>query len=160
MHIALLVILTIFALIGSVLFSVVYISGVDRKDQRNLKWAIVAALCFLLFIGGLSWSILSSNEPWRPEYTSLHEVKDVVFPDGSKVQMFTCDGTHHNVTSMFGKVFDDNEWQIRRVRWSPVYLGVSWSSHGRCEQKNHYFLEHKNGGSPSVELTPEKDSLR
>lgn len=154
-HIIPLVILTILALVGSLVFCVTYFNDTNRQGEKKSKWAVISFLCFAFFGGGLSWWIASGNEPWRHEYTSLHEIKDVTFPDGTKVQMFTCDNTHHNVTSMFGKVIDDTEWQIRRVRWSPLYLGVSWSCNQRCQQGDHYFLEHKKGVHPSIELPGE-----
>lgn len=160
-HIILLGLLTIAAGIGTVIFAIVWYNDTyeDRKDdvRSKFKWLALSFLCLLLFAGGLTWWIASGNQPWRHEYTSLHEIKEVTFPDGTHVQMFTCDGTHHNVTQMFGKVVDNKEWQIRRVRWSPLYLGVSWSSCQRCKS-DHYFLEHKKGEQPSVELkdVPEK----
>jgi len=157
-HIVLLVILTVAALVGLVIFGISYFGDTDRAKQKKPKWAIISLVCGLLFFGGLAWFIASSNEPWRHEYTSLHDVKDVTFPDGSKVQMFTCDNTHHNVTSMFGKVVDEKEWQMRRVRWSPLYLGISWSTCQRCTQGDCFFLEHKKGEQPSIELTPEKEA--
>ena len=152
-HVVLLGIITIAAGIGFLGFGVAFFNDTNSDDKKKPKWAVWSFFCLLLFVGGLGWWIASGNEPWRHEYTSVHEIKDVTFPDGSQVQMFTCDNVHHNVTSMFGKVVDIKEWQIRRVRWSPLYLGVSWSSCQRCQQGDHYFLEHKKGEQPSVELT-------
>lgn len=156
MHIILLGLITIAAGAGTVAFSIAWYNDTyeDKKDdeRRKWRWAFAAVGCLLLFGGGLSWWIASGNQPWRHEYTSLHEIKEVTFPDGTHAQMFTCDGTHHNVTQMFGKVVDAKEWQIRRVRWSPLYLGLSWSSCQRCQRGDHYFLDHKEGKQPSVEL--------
>lgn len=155
-HVILLGLLTIAAGIGTVVFCIVWYNDTyeNRKDgvRSKWRWLFSAIGCLLLFSGGLTWWIASGNQPWRHEYTSLHEVKDVTFPDGSKVQMFICDGTHHNVTQMFGKVVDVQEFQVRRVRWNPLYLGVSWSSCQRCQQGDHYFLEHKKGDQPPIEL--------
>jgi len=155
-HVILLGILTVVAFVAAVILAIIWYNEKEENPSwmigSRTKWGIASVLCFLLFGGGLGWWIASGNEPWRHEYTSLHDIKDVTFPDGTKVQMFTCDNTHHNVTSMFGKVIDEKEWQIRRVRWSPLYLGVSWSCCTRCQQGDHYFLEHKKGEQPSIEL--------
>lgn len=159
MHIILEAILTIAFGIGAFAFGWAFFGDVEYingKQHKKAKWLLLSALCLILFAGGLFWWIASGNQPWRHEYTSLHEIKDVTFPDGSKVQMFTCDNTHHNVTSMFGKVVEPKDFVIRRVRWSPLYLGLSWSSCQRCMQGDHYFLEHKSGEQPPIELTPEK----
>jgi len=155
MHIILLGLVTVAAGIGCVVLAIAYFHDTyrdDREDHKKFKWAFLSFVCLLLFGGGLTWWIASGNQPWRHEHTSLHEIKEVTFPDGTHVQMFTCDGTHHNVTSMFGKVVDMKEWHIRRVRWNPLYMGLSWSCCQRCQQGDHYFLEHKKGEQPSVEL--------
>jgi hypothetical protein len=147
-HVILLGVLTlVFAALGCVFA----IAAHDNEEKRT-RWILCTAASAILFVGGLTWWIASANEQWRYEFTSLHEIKDVTFPDGSKVQMFTCDNVHHNVTSMFGKVVDPKDWVIRRVKWSPLYLGVSWSSYERCH-RDHYFLEHRKGELPSVEIS-------
>lgn len=166
-HVILLGIVTIAALIACVIITIIWFNSESKSIPGKVGpvWPFepfyfwTDLICFLLFCGCLAWWIASGNEPWRSEYTSLHDIKDVSFPDGTRVQMFTCDSTHHNVTSMFGKVIDEKEWQIRRVRWSPIYLGVSWSCCERCQQGDHYFLEHKNGEQPSIELEESSNSV-
>lgn len=157
LHIELLIFLIIISAIASIVFAFFYFvdtskSGFTGEDCYKPKWAIGFIFFLLLFLSGLTWAIAVCNEPWRQEYTSIHDIKDVIYPDGSKIQMFTCDDVHHNVTTMFGKVVDEN-WQIRRVRWSPVYLRVSFAGSSRCRQGNHYFLEHKNDNFPSSQIT-------
>lgn len=96
------------------------------------------------FGGGLWWWVRSANEPLRPTVVSIHQIKDVIFPDESKAQMFTCDGKHLNVTEIFGKLVEAKDWQVRRVRWAAVYFGVSW--HGTSDRQykeDFYYLEHK-----------------
>ena len=164
LHFELLVVLIVISAVASALFAIAYL-GDTEKDKRtgdvrhNPKWATGFVAFLLLFLSGLSWAIAASNEPWRQEYTSTHEIKDVVFPDGSKVQMFTCDNVHHNITSMFGKVIDEKEWEIQRVRWSPLYLGVSFAScTDRCSQGDHYFLQHKKGVFLPIEVKNDSTS--
>lgn len=151
MHIILLGILTIASGLGAIGFGLAFFNDTDREDQKKPKWAVWSLVCLALFGAGLGWWITSGNEPWRTEYMSLHDIKDVTYPDGTKVQMFACDGQYHNVTNIFGKVVEPKEWVVRRVKWSPIYFGVSWSSSERC-QRDHFFLEHRNGTQPSVEL--------
>jgi hypothetical protein len=79
------------------------------------------------FIGGLTWWIKSANESWTTSLATTHEIKEVIFPDGTKQQMFTCDGEHRNITVLFGKIVEPKDWIVKRVRWNPCYLGVSYS---------------------------------
>lgn len=157
-HIIVLVIVTIITCIATALFSAEYYNDtyVDKNDdkRRKPKWLFISLLLFLILFGEITWLVKSANQPWRMAYTSLHEIKDVTWPDQSKVQMFTCDGVHHNVTSMFGRVVDEKEWVIRRVQWASNYLGVSYSNSDRCMVKDHYFLEHRNDES-TTELLEE-----
>lgn len=154
MNVEMLAVLTCISLLLSILFFVLCKDCKGKGWDRKRIWGVLFVVCFLLFCGGLSWWIASSNQPLRYEYTSFHNIKDVTFPDGSKVQMFTCDNTHHNVTSMFGKIVED-DWQVRRVRWSPIYLGVSYYYYSNGFRYDHYFLEHND--QISVEMNIEKD---
>ena len=135
-----LVFLTVMSIPITIFFCIAFKDEKENKARKRL-WGALIFFCALLFCGGSGWIIASINQPLRYEYTSLHDIKDVTFPDGSKVQMFTCDNIHHNVTSMFGKIVGD-EWLVRRVRWSPLYLGIKFSGDSRCGS-DRYFLERK-----------------
>jgi hypothetical protein len=119
-HVILLAILTIAALIGTVIFTIAFFSDTYTTAsglvRSHGKWALGAVVCFFLFAGGLSWWIASGNEEWKPELETTHEIKEVTFPDGTKQQMFTCDGQHRNITVLFGKIVEPNDWIVKRVR--------------------------------------------
>lgn len=135
-HVILLAILTIAFGIGTGVFAVIFYndtyttaSGLIRSHS---KWLAAAFICLGFFIGGLTWWIKSANEPWTTSLATTHEIKEVIFPDGTKQQMFTCDGEHYNITVLFGKIVEPKDWTVKRVRWNPYYLGVSYSSLERC----------------------------
>lgn len=158
MNVILLGILTVVAGIISIGFAIVFFADTEYHtsgDKKKPRWAFLSLICLCLFSGGLTWWIHSGNQPWRTELMSFHEIKEVTWPDGSKVQMFTCDGKHYNVTEIFGKVVDVKEWHIRRVRWSPVYAGLSWSGSERCKGGDRFFLESKTGDQ-ELNVAPEK----
>ena len=155
MHVILLGILTVVSAVVGICF-VWYYFDPSEHEKHLISNLMTGAFFITLSFLGLSWWITSANQPWVANVNTVHEIKDVTYPDSTKVQMFTCDGVHHNVTAMFGKVVDDKEWQIRRVRWSPLSMGLSYSSMSRC-QGDRYFLEQKKGDAPSIEfvdLTP------
>lgn len=157
-HVILLGILTVAALIGTIILTIAFFADTYTSAsglvRHHGKWALSALACFFLFVGGLSWWIASSNEEWRPELETTHEIKEVTFPDGTKQQMFTCDGTHHNITVLFGKIVEPNDWVVQRVRWNPYYLGVSWSSSSRC-LKDQFFLQRKDNTATHQLIEPE-----
>lgn len=135
-HAILLVILTIIAGIAMVAFTIAFYSDTYTTAsgliRSHSKWLSAAILCFFIFVGGMTWWIKSANEPWKPELETTHEIKEVIFPDGTKQQMFTCDGVHYNITVLFGKIVEPKDWTVKRIRWNPYYLGVSYSSCQRC----------------------------
>ena len=137
MHIIPLMILAILSLVGTGVFWAMFFTG-------NSKWIYPAGACTVLTILLFWWWITAQNEPWRADYMSRHEIKEVVYPDGSRVQMFTIDGTHHNATTLFLKFIDEKEFEVERVRWSPIYSGVSYSGSGeRLQHGDRYFLVKK-----------------
>lgn len=99
--------------------------------RSHFKFA-AALVCLGFFSGGLTWWIKSANEPWITSLDTTHEIKEVIFPDGTKQHMFTCDGQHYNITVLFGKIVEPKDWIVKRVRWNPYYLGVSYSQYERC----------------------------
>src|SRR4051812_22168342 len=123
MHIVILGILAVASAAGAVAFFVSAFSDEQASPLSLLGGIVLGVLGFLLF----AWWFWSANEPWRPELRTAHELKEVVYPDGSRVQMFTVDGAQHNATHIFRKFVDEKEWHVCRIRWSPVYKGVSWS---------------------------------
>ena len=153
-HIMVLGGLTIIAGIASIGFMIAYyndtveFAGITLKQK---KWFGLSFLSFCLFVGGLVWWVASAGQPWRTIVISTHEIKDVVWPDDTKTQMFSCDGTDYNITKLFEKIVDKDKWVVKRIRWSPFYLGVSWSNSGRCE-KDRFYLEHKEIPNKSFEL--------
>lgn len=161
MHIILLIIVTVIAGIATVAMLVAYFGDTVKfagVEIRQKKWLLRAFSTLLLFVGGLSWMIHSSNQPWRTTVSTFHEIKDVSYPDGTKVQMFTVDGSHINVTSRFGKILDQ-DWVIHRVRYAKGYAGVSWSSLQETWH-DHFFLEKKTKDTEPIELSmPNEDQI-
>ena len=142
MHIIPLVIYTILMAIGTI--GCVFYYYDDIQEYAGLKfklkmWLVRAGAFFIQFGLGLSWWIYSVNQPYPVDISSTHEIKDVTYPDGTSVQMFSCEGKHINVTALFNKIVD-KEWQVRRVRYSSVCAGVSWSIEPKYDS---YYLENK-----------------
>jgi hypothetical protein len=122
--------------------------------KSNLIYAIWAFFFFVLFCGFSGWLMTANNEPWREEFSSIHEIKYVIYPDGSKDQMFICDNVRYNFTTMFNKIVDEEVWAIKRVRMSRVYLGLDYSGNIRC-QNDSFYLQQKIAdpfGDPPIEL--------
>jgi len=162
-HVILLGILTVVAGIGSVAFAVAFYadtySTASGQIRTHPKWLGGAVLCGVLFFGGLTWWIASGNESWTTELDTAHEIKEVTFPDGTKQQMFTCDGVHHNITTYFGKIVEPADWVVKRVRWNPYYLGVSWSSASRC-QRDQFFLVKKDDSVTHELIEPQLEGRK
>lgn len=153
-HGILLIALTVAAFIAGVVFLVVYFNDLETFAGMQIKkrqWICNSILFFLLSIGGTTWLVMSCNQPWKRIIVSNHEIKDVVWPDGTKTQMFSCDGTDYNITHMFQKIVDKETWVVKRIRWSPFYLGISWSNDERCF-KDRFYLEDKSNPNKSIEL--------
>ena len=144
-HIVVLGILTVASAVASIVFFVIFN---EDKEQfggftiKKKKWFFSGVLCALISIAGVVWWTASSGQPWREQISTLHEIKDVEWPDGTKTQMFTCDGISHDITSMFMKIVDKESWDVKRIRWSPMYLGVSWSCDDRFS-KDQFYLQNK-----------------
>lgn len=151
MHIIPLFIITGITGIATVIMLFFYFSDVvlfaEVKIKQN-KWLFRAIACLLLFFGELGWLIHSSNQPLKIVVSSFHEIKDVSYPDGTKVQMFTVDGNHINVTLRFGKILDQN-WIVHRVKYADVYAGVSWCSENSWN--DYYYLERKTKDTEPIE---------
>lgn len=161
MHIIILGIFTVASAIATVGCTIAYFGDTDTFAGvyiRKYKWLFRAIVALLCFCGGLGWWIHSGNQPWRTSVSTYHEIKDVSYPDGTKVQMFTVDGTHINVTSRFGKILDQ-DWVIHRVRYAKVYAGVSWSSLQET-WFDHYFLEKKTKDTEPIELSMPNEDQR
>lgn len=145
-HVVLHGILTVvFGLGAAILFFFWFITPEESGPWYKNRFFAYGLACLAVFGAGLWWWIVSGNQPWRPETISVHQIRDVVFPDDSKQQMFTCDGEHHNVTNIFGKIVEAKDWHVRRVRWATVYYGMNWSGTSKRIQNDAFFLENKNG---------------
>lgn len=142
MHILILAFLTLVAGGVSVFCLISYYN--DTKlfagmQIKQLKWAFRSGGAIIIFCSLLSWWIYSANQPLSVRVSTFHEIKEVVFPDGTKVQMYSCDGVQHDLTERFGKIVDEN-WVIHRIVYNTVYAGVCWpANHGR----NQFNLERR-----------------
>ena len=153
-HGVLLIILTAVTFAAGIGFCVAYFNDLETFagiEIKKRKWIFNSVISFLLFIGGTTWLVMSCNQPWKRIVVSNHEIKDVIWPDGTKTQMFSCDGTDYNITKMFEKIVDKETWVVKRIRWSPFYFGISWSTSERCA-KDRFYLEDKNNPNKSIEL--------
>jgi len=140
MPILILAILTIIFLIISIWYFVSYIECVEifaGVQLRKRKLLLASLLNLLFFISGISWWIYSAMQPLETSISTIHEIKEVSYPDGSKIQMAIVDGKHVNITSHYGKILDQ-EWVLRRVKFSQVYVGLIWP-----EKSEYYYLEKK-----------------
>lgn len=152
-HIVPLVILTIIAIVGCVLFVVAAI--VDWKNNP-LPNVLGAAICGVLAIIGLVWWFSSSNEPYEAQFEQFYEIKEVVYPDGCKVQMVNINGVNHDITNIHRKWYESKEWHVRFVIFKRTYNGLSWAGTGNATSDGKWFLQRKDGSMSQLIDTNKK----
>jgi hypothetical protein len=94
--------------------------------QKNILGYLGGILFLLVAAAGIGWFVWSMQIPFAVSRVSRHEIKTVVYPDGSKKQMYSIDGTHHCANTRWAQVIDENEYEVECVVPITTYRGVSY----------------------------------
>lgn len=133
MHIAiLLAILIVSFIVCAIIWGEIL---VNSKKYLLLPVVIFSGIIVICTV----WMIISISQPEIINFSTTHEIKDVIYPDGTKSQMFTCDNIHRNIVNTFpnrkSTIVDEKLWHVKRVRYASIYYGIKYIVNDR------YFLE-------------------
>jgi hypothetical protein len=64
--------------------------------------------------------------PYEIMSSTRYEIKTVVYPDDSKRQMYMIDGRPYSVTEKWGKIVDENEFEVEVLVPKKMYYGISY----------------------------------
>ena len=147
----LLFLMIIFAIATIVLTAIYFHDKNEHGWTWRKNWYFYIFCSFSSFLGLFSWIIVAGNQPWEITSEDQFVIKDIIYPDETKVQMFSYNGNYFNVTQMTGKIFDKEEWIVKRTNWKEIYCGVSYSGiSDRLTTRNRYYFEKKEGKEQSL----------
>lgn len=144
-HIILIGILTLASTICMVMAIVNYVNNYRLHGPTwRSKHISVCAMLSLFSLGLIVWIWESAIQPLEMEYQQECLLSDVVYPDGTKVQMFVLNGVYYNVTAMTGKFFNSEEWVVKKVIWKSAYKGISYWGMNQDRKDDESFVFVKN----------------
>lgn len=74
----------------------------------------------------LTWIIYASLGDWEIESAEYVEIKNIVWSDGTKVQMFNDKESVVNLTAVSGLIFDSEEHNVKITTWKTNYYGIKF----------------------------------
>lgn len=116
-------ILYFFGIITAAFISFIFFGmAIIEKRWWGLPLGILFAVLTAFNIG---WVIYASSFELEIEYIEEYEIKNVTFPDGKKVQMYTIKGEIKNANAQFGRQFSEGD-KVKRIVYKHIYYGVAF----------------------------------
>lgn len=139
MAIPFLFILLFFALLGAV---ACFLNPAETRIAR-LFWYLCGVVLSGVIIAGFTWFFMANNMPYQIKSVTRHEIKTVIYPDGTTQQMFTVDGTHYNAHARWHKVIDEKEWEVECIEPVTEYRGLEYYGTGGEKYRAKFNLVRK-----------------
>jgi hypothetical protein len=96
-------------------------------SSKKLSGYVFGTLVSLAIVAGVAWFVLSVRMPAKIQSTTRHSIKTVVYPDGTKKQMFSIDGKHLCANEIWHKMIDEESEEVEYVVPVTDYLGLTYS---------------------------------
>lgn len=112
-----------------------------KKWYNKLSFNIIL---FLILIFLFSWLIYSELQPWEVEFETEHQIKELIFPDETKCQIFNCDEKIYNLTEVSNKWYPENDFIIIRKKWNPIYVWINYCDVEKLKKSNNQTFYLKN----------------
>lgn len=118
-----------------------------------LGFAIASALVQKVvgYLGGIAllavacaggwWAYTSLSMPLQIQSTTRHPIQTVTYPDGSKQQMFTVNGSHYNANAKWNRVIDEKEYEVEVVVPVTIYFGVTYDGLSPTFEKQYNLVK-------------------
>lgn len=95
--------------------------------HRHKELFFSSFLCFMVFIGFITWLIITSQLPLEVKNQTFHKIVTTTYENGNKVQSVYMNDTVVKVSVYFGSVIIPDGKYLKKVTYKNWYNGIYYS---------------------------------